>query len=198
MGERLVSRNSGWGLSLAVAFFFRQEKKVLHATKASFRSGFVSLISFVSAFAYFSYPSRLSPSLPLPIQQCTDNNLERGKIELNLNLVITETKETELFVCIMEVQSTRPRYRHQGNRTNWLQYRDYHIREIKPTSLISTSTYNRHQGGEVEAEPTRCITDVHIKPDLDGTIFAYDYRARLACFIMTSRQIWWCKLDAIP
>lgn len=136
---------------------------MLHATKASFRSGLVSLISFVSAFAYFSYPSRLSPSLPLPVEQCTDGNLEWGKIELKLNVVITETKETEPFVCIMEVQSTRSQYRHQGNRANWLQYRDYHIREIKPTSLISTLTYNGHQGGEVEAEPNdSCITEMFI------------------------------------
>ena len=35
-----------------------------------------------------------------------------------------------------------------------------------------------------------------IKADLDGTIFAYDYRARLAYVtIATSRQIVSCKLD---
>lgn len=30
--------------------------------------------------------------------------------------------------------------------------------------------------------------------DLDSTIFAYDYRARVAC-VMTLRQIMSCKLD---
>ena len=57
VGERLVSRNSGWGSSLAVAFFFRQERKVLHAAKASFCSGLVSLIS--------SYPPL--PTLATPL-----------------------------------------------------------------------------------------------------------------------------------
>ena len=35
---------------------------------------------------------------------------------------------------------------------------------------------------------------VRTKADLDGTMFAYDYRARLAC-VMTSGQIVSCKLD---
>ena len=34
----------------------------------------------------------------------------------------------------------------------------------------------------------------YLKADLDGTIFAYDYRARLAS-VMTSRKIVLCKLD---
>ena len=34
----------------------------------------------------------------------------------------------------------------------------------------------------------------HVKADLDGTIFTYDYRARLA-YVMTSRQIVSGKLD---
>ena len=88
--------------------------------------------------------------------------MERDKTVLNV--VITETKETKPFVCIIEVQSTRPQYRHQGYRANWLQYRDDHIREIQPTtSLICTSTYNGHQGEEVEAEPTGSfITEMFI------------------------------------
>ena len=34
------------------------------------------------------------------------------------------------------------------------------------------------------------------KADLDGMIFAYDYRAGLAC-VMTSQQIMLCKLDPL-
>ena len=34
------------------------------------------------------------------------------------------------------------------------------------------------------------------KADLDGMIFAYDYRAGLAC-VMTSQQILLCKLDPL-
>ena len=34
------------------------------------------------------------------------------------------------------------------------------------------------------------------KTDLDGMIFAYDYRAGLAC-VVTSRQIVSCKLDPL-
>ena len=34
------------------------------------------------------------------------------------------------------------------------------------------------------------------KADLDGMIFAFDYHARLACFV-TSRQIVSCKLDPL-
>ena len=56
-GERLVSRNSGFGVQALPSRFFRQEKKVLHATKASFRSGLVCLIS--------SYPPL--PSLATPL-----------------------------------------------------------------------------------------------------------------------------------
>ena len=40
----------------------------------------------------------------------------------------------------------------------------------------------------------RIQVKVSLKADLDGTIFAYDYRARLA-YVMTSRQIVSCKLD---
>ena len=39
-----------------------------------------------------------------------------------------------------------------------------------------------------------CVFAVCIKADLDGTMFAYDYCARLAC-VMSLRQFVSCKLD---